>query len=214
MSNIQFSDIQITKALHEAVKGCSEITKMPEQDFIHMAIAYAVGTITSRESREGMDREKFTLFFQNIQHEQERKFIGNKMISKNLTIENREEVEEEQEKFRQDKGYLISEIPPQYSHLGSMQMGPGDPFLFFEIQNVLSFIDSIDDDPRNLIILILYLKSKNRRIRQTLKRYIASDLIKIAGKALANEIDDLLKDDDDEDKINDEDGGEDESNTL
>ena len=72
MSNIQFSDIQLTKALHEAAKGCAEIIKMSEQDFIHMSIAYAVGNITSRESIRGLDIEKFTLLFQNIQNEQER----------------------------------------------------------------------------------------------------------------------------------------------
>ena len=210
----KFSNIQITEATHEAVKGCAELRKMTEQDFIHMAIAYAVGNIIERESLERLNREKFTLLFQNIQHEQERKFIGNKMISKNLTIENREEVEEEQEKFRQDKGYLISEIPPQYHHLGSIQMGPGDPFLFFEIQNILSFIDNIDSDPRNLIILILYLKSKNRRIRQVLKRYIPNDIIKTAGDALINEIEGLFKDDEDEESKDDEDDDEGEGNVL
>lgn len=86
MSNIQFSDIQITKALHEAVKGCIESAEMTEQDFIHMAVAYAVGNIISRKPLEKLDREKFALLFENIQHEQKRKLIGNKMISKDLTI--------------------------------------------------------------------------------------------------------------------------------
>ena len=49
MSNVEFSNVQITKALHEAAKGCAEIKNISEQDFIHRTLAFQIGEILSEE---------------------------------------------------------------------------------------------------------------------------------------------------------------------
>ena len=43
MSNIEFSSVGITKALHEAVKGAAELRDQSEEDFIHQVLAFFVG---------------------------------------------------------------------------------------------------------------------------------------------------------------------------
>ena len=158
---IEFSNIQITKATHEAVKGCAELGEMTEQDFIHRALAFCIGQILSKEIEyillEGKSLEedvellrryialrkegkmavfssqvtssqnvdtilkalntveeelvslgensmgKFDLVLRNVGYEAKRTFMGNEMISSDLTIENEEEVREKQERFRQGK---------------------------------------------------------------------------------------------------------------
>ena len=148
-NNIEFSSVQITKALDEACKGCAEIMEISDQDFLHMTLARSIGEIISKhfefiilrgESikedvellrkyiflRKGggkvilinsgnswnfkniskamdivedefvglgkNDMGKFDLLFKNAQYEQERRLIGDQMISDDLTIENPEEV--------------------------------------------------------------------------------------------------------------------------
>ncbi len=43
MSNIEFSSVGITKALHKAVKGAAELRDQSEEGFIHQALAFFVG---------------------------------------------------------------------------------------------------------------------------------------------------------------------------
>ena len=51
MSSVEFSSVEITKALHGGIKGASEILGKSEQDFIHSALALAVGKVV-RENFE------------------------------------------------------------------------------------------------------------------------------------------------------------------
>lgn len=45
MSNVEFSSVEITKALHGGIKGASKILGESEQDFIHSTLAFAVGKV-------------------------------------------------------------------------------------------------------------------------------------------------------------------------
>ena len=257
-NNIEFSSVQITKALDEACKGCAEIMEISDQDFIHMILARSIGEIISKKfeciilkgesieedvellrkyislRKEGgkvfllnqgnlynfeniskamdivkeefvglgkNDMGKFDLLFKNIMYEQERRFIGNEMISGDLTIENPEGVREKQEKFRQDKGYLISEIPPNFS-FGGIYAGLGDPSSMLQVQELIGMAKSIKEgnfDPRDIIIFVLYLKTQEDNIRRMIKKFLGSEaskeVIKITEKLLRDGIDDLLNED-------------------
>ena len=50
MNNVEFSSVKITKALHDAVKGASDILGKSEQDFIHSVLAFEVGRIIRENS--------------------------------------------------------------------------------------------------------------------------------------------------------------------
>ena len=268
-NNIEFSSVQITKALDEACKGCAEIMEISDQDFIHMILARSIGEIISKhfeyiilrgksveddvellrkyisirndggkvilinsgnswnfkniskamdivkDELAALDKEdmgKFDLLFKNAQYEQERRLIGDQMISDDLTIENPEDVKEKQEKFRQDKGYLISEIPPNLS-FGGIYAGLGDPSSMLLVQELIGMAQSIKEgnfDPKDIIIFVLYLKTQEDNIRRSIKKFLGSEaskeVIKIVKKHLQDGIDDLLNEDEEveDEEIEDE----------
>ena len=260
MSNIEFSSVKITKALHEAVKGVSVFLDKSEQDFIHSVLAFEVGKIirenfetvhlygeSVKDDVESLKRyyslrregeyvklamsgtyhhfkniskamelvgdeleedekeigkdEDFRLLFRNIGYESSCQGLRDELISDlfdgTIDYEKAElEVKEKQEKYREEKGYLESEIP--FGFVPRIYQSIVDPHLFLSQADLaLTLAQQIDAGNftiREVVLFVFTFRQLADKSKKKLENFLGKERMDRIKKLINLRVKDYLMD--------------------